>query len=90
MQQGLTAISVEDAYQIIEGWQQQLQGNDISEDLGQLKQAIMNGDTPAIKKILTDLGEDTREAASGATDTNASSKVRQIGELLSQAANSLQ
>lgn len=50
----------------------------------------MNGDTPAIKKILTDLGEDTREAASGATDTNASSKVRQIGELLSQAANSLQ
>lgn len=64
---------------MIEGWQQKLQGNDIAEGLGQLKQAIMNGDTPAIAKILTDLGEDIREAVASATDANAAAKARQHG-----------
>ncbi|CAA9380901.1 hypothetical protein AVDCRST_MAG94-4870 [uncultured Leptolyngbya sp.] len=57
--------------------------------MGQLKQVIMDGETSAIAKILTDLGEDTREAAVSTTDTGAAAKANQLGELLSQAANSL-
>lgn len=49
----------------------------------------MNGDASAIVTILTDLGEDTQEAAASATDANAAPKARQLGDLLAQAANSL-
>ncbi|MBD1858865.1 MULTISPECIES: hypothetical protein [Leptolyngbya] len=88
LQQGLTAIPVEQAIAVIESWQQQLQGTDLAEDLGDLKQALTDGDTSTIAQILSDLGEDTSEAASEATG-DVAVKVEQLGELLSQAGQSL-
>lgn len=86
LQQDLTAIPADDAYVIIEAWQRQLQGTDIVEDLEQLKQAITNGDTDVIAQTLSDLGEDTTEAASDATtNTTAAAQAQRMAELLSQA-----
>ena len=88
LQQDLTTIAPNDAIALIDGWQQQLQGTDLAEDLGELKQALMSGDTGAISSILSDLGEDTSEAATSA-DSGVASKVQQLGQLLSQAATSI-
>ncbi|MER3434452.1 MAG: hypothetical protein C4288_13755 [Leptolyngbya sp. ERB_1_1] len=88
LQQGLTSIPVEQAIAVIESWQQQLQGTDLAEDLGDLKAALSEGDVSAISEILTDLGEDTSEAAAEATG-DVAVKVEQLGELLSQAGQSL-
>jgi len=88
LQQGLTSIPVEQAIAVIESWQQQLQGTDLAEDLGELKAALSEGDVSAISEILTDLGEDTSEAAAEATG-DVAVKVEQLGELLSQAGQSL-
>lgn len=88
LQQGLTSIPPEQAIAVIDSWQQQLQGNDIAEDLGELKTALTNGDTTSIAKILSDLGEDTTQAASSASG-DVATKVKQLGQLLSQAGNSL-
>lgn len=88
LQGGLTSITADQAIAVIDSWQQQLQGNDIAEDLGELKQALTNGDKASISKILSDLGEDTKGAASGATG-DVATKVQQLGTLLAQAGNSL-
>lgn len=88
LQQGLTSIPVEQAIAVIESWQQQLQGTDLSEDLGALKAALSEGDVAAISEILIDLGEDTSESAADATGDIAV-KVEQLGELLTQAGESL-
>ncbi|MBW4441604.1 MAG: hypothetical protein KME10_10295 [Plectolyngbya sp. WJT66-NPBG17] len=88
LQQGLTSIPVEQAIAVIESWQQQLQGTDLAEDLGDLKAALSQGDVSSISQILTDLGEDTSEAAADATGDTAV-KVEQLGDLLSQAGQSL-
>ena len=88
LQQGLTSVPIEQAIAVIESWQQQLQGTDIAEDLGDLKQALQSGDTTAIAQIMSDLGEDTSESAASATGDIAV-KVEQLGELLSQAGQSL-
>lgn len=45
LQQGLTAIPTDQAIAAIESWQQQLQGNDLAEDLGELKTALTSGTT---------------------------------------------
>lgn len=89
LQQNLAALPVDDVCRVIDGWQQKLQGSDIAEGLGQLKQAIRDGDTSVIATILTALGEDTRKAAANTTDANTATKAKRVGELLSQAANSL-
>ncbi|MBE9013803.1 hypothetical protein IQ250_26810 [Pseudanabaenaceae cyanobacterium LEGE 13415] len=88
LQQGLTSIPVEEAIAVIESWQQQLQGTDLAEDLGDLKAALQQGDASAISQIMIDLGEDTSEAAADATG-DVAVKVEQLGELLSQAGESL-
>ncbi|BAU09810.1 hypothetical protein LEP3755_02850 [Leptolyngbya sp. NIES-3755] len=88
LQQGLTSIPVEQAIAVIESWQQQLQGTDLAEDLGDLKAALQQGDASMISQILIDLGEDTSEAAADATG-DVAVKVEQLGELLSQAGESL-
>jgi hypothetical protein len=88
LQQGLTSIPVEQAIALIESWQQQLQGTDLAEDLGDLKAALSEGDASAISQILIDLGEDTSEAAADATG-DVAVKVEQLGELLSQAGESI-
>jgi hypothetical protein len=91
LQQGLTAIPTDRAIAVIESWQQQLQGNDLADDLGELKTALTSGTTSkgmSLSEILADIGADTTEAAEGA-DPSAAAKVKQLGELLSQAASSL-
>lgn len=88
LQQGLTSIPVEQAIAVIESWQQQLQGTDLAEDLGDLKAALSKGDASSISQILSDLGEDTSEAAADATG-DVAVKVEQLGELLTQAGRSL-
>jgi hypothetical protein len=88
LQQGLTSVPIEQAISIIKSWQQQLQGTDLAEDLGDLKQALTNGDSSSIAQILSDLGEDTSESAASAT-VDIAVKVEQLGELLSQAGQSL-
>jgi hypothetical protein len=42
----------------------------------------------SLAEILADIGQDTTEAAEGA-DPSVAAKVKQLGELLSQAASSL-
>jgi hypothetical protein len=91
LQKGLTAIPTDQAIAVIDGWQQQLQGNDIAEKLGELKSALSSGTTSkgmSLAEILADIGKNTTEAASSA-DPGAAEKVKQLGELLSQAASSL-
>jgi hypothetical protein len=91
LQQGLTAIPTDQAIAVIDSWQQQLQGNDLAEDLGELKAALTSGTTSkgmSLAEILADIGSDTTEAAATA-DPAAAEKVKQLGELLSQAASSL-
>jgi hypothetical protein len=85
LQQEPAAIAPNDAIAIIDSWQQQLQGHDIAADLGELKQALQQGNNAEISKILADLGEDTTEVAAD-LPADISAKVKQIGQLLSQAA----
>ncbi len=89
LQQGLTSIPPEQAVAVIESWQQKLQGLDLAEDLGELKAALTGtGDGASLSSILTDLGEDTAETASGASG-DVAAKLKQLGSLLSQAGTSL-
>lgn len=88
LQQGLTSIPAEDAIAVIESWQQQIEGSDLAEDLGELKLALQSGDSAAIAELLVDIGEDTSESAASATG-DVAMKVEQLGELLSQAGQSL-
>ncbi|MDF5707900.1 MAG: hypothetical protein PUP90_09545 [Nostoc sp. S4] len=84
LQQDPTKISSNKAFAIIEAWQQKLEGDDIAEDLGELKEAIQSRDTAAISRILTDLGEDTTGVATD-LPTDVAAKVQQLGSLLKQA-----
>ncbi|MBW4700193.1 MAG: hypothetical protein KME03_20275 [Aphanocapsa lilacina HA4352-LM1] len=90
LQKGLTAIPPEQAVAVIDTWQQQLQGTDLAEDLGQLKTALTSGDVTgeSLKAILTDLGEDTGEVAADA-DGAVATKLQQLSKLLTQAGGSL-
>ncbi|WP_164929043.1 hypothetical protein [Gloeobacter violaceus] len=90
LQQGLTAIPPEQAVVVIDTWQQQLQGTDLAEDLGQLKAALTSGDVTgeSLKAVLTDLGEDTGEVAADAGGEVAT-KLQQLSKLLTQAGGSL-
>ncbi|MBW4557778.1 MAG: hypothetical protein KME59_17940 [Trichormus sp. ATA11-4-KO1] len=88
LQGDLMSIPTDQALAVINGWQQQLSGTDIAEDLGELKKAIASRDTATISEILVDLGQDTRDASANASG-NVATKVQRLGELLSQAGNSL-
>lgn len=88
LQRDITTIPVDDAVMAIEAWEQQLQGFDLSEDLGELKQAVRTSDRTDIARILIDLGEDTLAVQNQAEASQ--SKVQQLGELLIRAGKSLQ
>ena len=89
LKQGLTAIPADQAVTVIEGWQQQLQGNPLADTLGELKAALSGTSSGmSLSEILATLGEGTTESAASA-DPGAAAKVKQLGELLSQAASSL-
>ncbi|MDB9373924.1 hypothetical protein [Nodularia sphaerocarpa] len=89
LQRDLTSIPTDQVIAIIDAWQQQLSGTDLAEDLGELKDAIATGDTSSISEILVDLGEDSRNAAANASG-DVAKKVQRLGDMLSQAGNSLQ
>jgi hypothetical protein len=88
LQQGLTSIPAQDAIAIIESWQQQLEGLDLAEDLGELKQALQSGDLATIAELLVDIGEDTSDSAASATG-DVAMDVERLGELLAQAGQAL-
>ncbi len=90
LQKGLTAIPTDQAVSVIDSWQQQLQGSKLADDLGELKAALSgtSSNGKSLAEILTDIGQGTTEAAKTA-DPSAAATVKQLGELLSQAASSL-
>lgn len=87
LQQGVTSIPLDEAIAIIETWQSQLQGQDLAEDLGELKAALQNGNSD-VSQILSDIGEDTMESASS-SPSDVTSKLQQLGQLLYQAGQSI-
>lgn len=88
LQQGVTPISIDEAMAIIDSWHQQLQGTDINQNLNELKQALIGGNTVAIAKLLVDLGEKTSAAAATANE-DVATQVQKLANLLLQAGNSL-
>ncbi len=59
LQQGITAIPIEQAILVLESWQQQLMGLKIADDLGELKDALRKQKSAdAIANLLIDLSED--------------------------------
>lgn len=99
LEQGITAIPIEQAIAVIESWQQQLQGFEIADDLGKLKDALRKQKSAnAIPKVLplgqianllVDLGEDTAEELAIETTEDVAAKIRQLASLLTQAGNAL-
>jgi hypothetical protein len=89
LQGDLTAISPEAAVSTIEAWQQQLQGTEIGETLGQLKLALTGGSVgaAAVSDLLADLGSQTLMAANAASG-DVAAKLQRLGQLLSQAGGS--
>lgn len=90
LEQGITAIPVEQAISLLESWQQQLQGLAIADDLGELQKALRKEKSAdAIANILVDLGEDTAEELAIETSEDVAAKIRQLATLLTQAGNAL-
>ncbi len=86
LQQGITAIPVEQAIAVLESWQHQLQGLDIADDLGELKRALQKQKSAdAIANLLIDLGEDTAGELAIETSEDVTVKIRQLASLLTQA-----
>ncbi len=89
LQKGLTSIPPEQAVAVISSWEEQLKGTDLADDLGQLKAALTgSAGSKSLAELLTDIGEDTTEASSGAKG-DVAAKVKQLGELLAKAGSSL-
>ncbi|KJH71491.1 hypothetical protein [Aliterella atlantica] len=90
LESGITAIPVEQAIAVLESWQHQLQGLDIANDLGELKDALRKGKSAeAIANLLTSVGEDTLGELSIETSNEVAAKIRQLADLLSQAGRTL-
>ncbi len=90
LEQGITAIPVEQAISLLESWQQQLKGLAIADDLGELQKALRKEKSAdAIANILVDLGEDTAEELAIETSEDVAAKIRQLATLLTQAGNAL-
>ena len=90
LQQGITAIPVEQAIALLESWQQQLQGLKIAGDLGEMKDALRKQKSAdAIANLLIDLGEDTAGELAIETSDEVTTKVRQLASLLTQAGTAL-
>lgn len=90
LQGGLTALPAEAAVSNIESWQQQLQGTEAAKTLEQLKTALTSGSASgqSIGQLLTQLGTQTSSSASDASG-DAATKLKQLGEMLTQAGSSL-
>lgn len=90
---GLTSVPPATAVSVIESFEQQVQSlgaSEIASNLSSLKQLLTSGNAtgPDIGQALTQLGSQTTSAASGA-DADVSSKLQQLGQLLTKAGESL-
>lgn len=93
LQGGLTSLPPTTALSVIDDFEQQLQGlegNEIVSNLSALKELLTSGSAtgPDIGQVLIQLGSQTTNAASDAEVTIAS-KLQQLGQLLTQAGNSV-
>lgn len=90
LEQGITAIPIDQAIAVLESWQQQLAGLDIANDLQELKDALRKQKSAdAIANLLTDLGEDTASELTIETSDEVRVKIRQLAELLMEAGKAL-
>ncbi len=93
LQQDPASVDLAVVINIIERWEHQLQGTNIFEDLMELKQAILNGNSTELENLLRDLGEKTVAAAGSAREDGedeVAAKIEEIGKLLSQASHTVQ
>lgn len=90
LQSGLTSLPAEAAVANIESWQQQLQGAapEVASTLGELKSALTSGNAQSIAQTLKTLGSQTSDAGTSAGG-DAGQQLQQLGQMLTQAANSL-
>lgn len=89
---GLTSVPPETAVSTIDSFEQQVRGlgaTEIADGLTNLKQLLTSGGSgSAISQALSQLGSQTTSAASSA-DASLTSKLQELGQLLSQAGSSL-
>lgn len=93
LQGDLTSVPPTTALSIIDSFSQQVQGlgaSEIASNLSALKQLLTSGNATGsdIGQVLTSLGSQTSLAASSA-DAAGSSKLKQLGELLTSAGKTL-
>jgi len=89
LQGGVTSITPDAAFGVIDGWQQQLQGTEIGKLLDEL-QSTLGGTSSrrAISEILSELGAETTSAA-GSASGELAAKLIELGQVLAQAGTSL-
>lgn len=93
LQGDLTSVPPATALSVIDSFEQQAQGlgaNETASNLSALKELLTSGTAtgPDIGQVLTSLGSQTTLAASGA-EADVSSKLKQLGQLLSEAGKTL-
>lgn len=90
LEQGITAIPIDQAIAVLESWLSQLRGLEIANDLQELKEALRKQKSAdAIANLLIDLGEDTASELTIETSDEVTLKIRQLAELLMQAGKAL-
>ena len=90
LEQDLSTIALEDVNAVLESWQQQLQGLEIANDLGELQDALRKQKSAdAIANLLIELGGDTTSELLIETSEETAAKVRQLADLLRQAGQNL-
>lgn len=86
LEEGITTIPIEQAMTVLEAWQHQLRGLAISDDLGELKDALRKEKSAdAIANLLTSLGGDTSSELTIGTSEEVAAKLRHLSGLLTQA-----
>jgi peptidyl-tRNA hydrolase len=93
IKQGAKSMTIEKAISNIEGWEEYLSKHEhqgvkkVLQDLGKLKNLLQAKelDGEAIKGLVHKLGKDTAAVAGDGSDTN-SRHIKELGEVLSQAA----
>jgi hypothetical protein len=88
LQGELVALPPETALGAIDHWQQQLQGTEFANLLGDLKSALTSANNASIAQILTTLGSQTT-ASAGSVNGTVAEKLLVLGQLLTQAGISL-
>lgn len=88
LQGELVALPPETALEAIDRWQQQLQGTEFANLLGDLKAALTGTSYASIAQILITLGSQTTASAGGVNGPIAD-KLLLLGQLLAQSGTSL-